>query len=78
MKLRGITINNEFGEFIRYLNDGNVQLILFMRRDLLKRLIGVMKRMRNETILETLENLIEIYEDDVVYGLYVDEDIGEE
>ena len=78
MGMRGIIKNNENAEFIRYLSDGNIQLILFMPRDHLRRLIKIMRRIGVSTIMETLENLIEMYEEDHIYGFYMDEDIGEE
>jgi len=78
MGMRGIIKNNENAEFIRYLSDGNIQLILFMPRDHLRRLIKIMRRIGVSTIMETLESLIEMYEDDYIYGLYVDDEIGEE
>ena len=49
-------------------------LTLKLPKTLHERLQKIMKREKRETIAETLEMLIDLYEDEFIYGLYEDED----
>jgi len=53
-------------------------LTLKLPKTLHERLQKIMKREKRETIAETLEMLIDLYEDEFIYGLHEDDEDWEE
>jgi len=76
-----ISIKNEKGipEIVRITsNKPEILLAIHLSRDKFLRLAEIQRRLGCSTLQDTISQLIEMYEDIYVYGLYVDDEIGEE